>query len=94
MRCGSSTCAWRRRCGAGREGVRANELAHTTMGVHSFPRLIQRVHRLLSRSCAQEGDPDFLSIEILMDACGRAGRLDLLHGYLWKEVHRLNMVVR
>ena len=28
-----------------------------------------------------------------MDACASAGRMDLLRGYLWKEVTRLNMVV-
>lgn len=39
----------------------------------------------------QEGSPDFLALEILMDGCARARRWDLLEGYLWKTVNRLNM---
>jgi hypothetical protein len=42
----------------------------------------------------QEGAPDFLALEILMDGCARARRWDLLEGYLWKTVNRLNMQAR
>jgi pentatricopeptide repeat protein len=41
----------------------------------------------------QEGDPDFLLYEMVMDACAQAKRADLLFEVLWPEVCRLRMVV-
>ena len=35
-----------------------------------------------------------VALEILMDACARAKRWDLIEGYLWKSVNRLQMQVR
>jgi pentatricopeptide repeat protein len=41
----------------------------------------------------QEGEPDFLLYELVVDACARAKRFDLVMNVLWPEYNRLNMVV-
>lgn len=51
---------------------------------------------LWTEHCAlhpQEGRPDFLAIEIMMDACARAGRSDLVFGSLWPLVMHLRLQI-